>query len=91
MLVIAGEHAQEVRAIRDVTSHWPGTESVNHPKFVGMFETLPGEVRMPTALQKLGGSRSDPPISLPSANGAMPHATATAPPPVLPPQVFVTS
>ena len=30
-------------------------------------------------------------MSLPSASGTMPHASATAPPPVLPPHVFVKS
>ena len=53
--------------------------------------TRPGEGRMPTTLQKLGGLRSEPPISLPSASGTMPQATATAPPPVLPPHVLLRS
>jgi hypothetical protein len=38
-------------------------------------------------LQKLAGFRSKPPMSLPSASGAMPQAKATAAPPELPPQV----
>src|SRR5262252_10029100 len=69
----------------------PSTLSVNHPRVVGGFGTRPGEGRIPTTLQKFGGLRSEPPMSLPSASGTMPHATATAPPPVLPPQVFVRS
>src|SRR6266404_1161557 len=69
----------------------PETESVNQPSRVGTSGTRPGEVRMPTTLQKFGGLRSEPPMSLPSASGTMPQASATAPPPVLPPQVFVTS
>jgi len=42
-------------------------------------------------LQKFGGLRSEPPMSLPSASGTMPQASATTPPPVLPPQVLLTS
>src|SRR5437660_11086202 len=69
----------------------PATLSVNHPCALGGFWTRPGEVRRPTTLQKLGGFRKEPPMSLPSASGTMPHARATEPPPVLPPQVFVKS
>src|SRR6266853_5020807 len=69
----------------------PATLRVNHPCALGGLGTRPGEVRRPTTLQKFGGFRSDPPMSLPSASGTMPQASATAPPPVLPPQVFVTS
>jgi hypothetical protein len=35
--------------------------------------------------------RSDPPVSLPSAIGIMPQASATAAPPLDPPQVLVRS
>src|SRR6266436_6397808 len=69
----------------------PETESVNQPSRVGTLGTRPGEVLMPTTLQKFGGFRSEPPMSLPSAKGTMPQASATAPPPVLPPQVLVKS
>ena len=48
-------------------------------------------MRKPTTLQKLAGLRSEPPVSLPSAIGNMPHASATAAPPLLPPQVLVVS
>ncbi len=37
------------------------------------------------------GLRSEPPMSLPSAIGSMPQASATAAPPLLPPQVLVRS
>ena len=57
----------------------------------GHVGTRPGEGRSPTTLQKLAGLRSEPPISVPSASGSMPQARATAPPPLLPPHVFVTS
>src|SRR6201984_831607 len=69
----------------------PGTDSVNQPRFVGTLGTRPGDGRMPTTLQKFGGLRSEPPMSLPSASGTMPQANATAPPPVLPPQVLLKS
>src|SRR5258708_5502496 len=67
----------------------PAALRVNHPSPLGGLGTRPGEVRSPTTLQKLGGFRSEPPMSLPSASGTMPHARATEPPPVLPPQVLV--
>src|SRR5437016_12531494 len=69
----------------------PATPRVNHPSVLGGLGTRPGEVRRPTTLQKLGGFRRQPPMSLPSASGTMPQARATEPPPVLPPQVFVKS
>src|SRR2546429_5807356 len=69
----------------------PSTLNVNHPSVVGGFGTRPGEGRIPTTLQKFGGLRSEPPMSLPSASGTIPHASATAPPPVLPPQVLLKS
>ena len=50
-----------------------------------------GAGRRPTTLQKLAGLRSEPPMSLPSAIGTMPHASATAAPPLEPPHVFVGS
>ena len=69
----------------------PSTPSVDHPSTDGQLGTRPGEGRSPTTLQKLAGLRSDPPMSLPSAMGSMPHASAAAAPPLLPPQVFVRS
>src|SRR5258708_24342573 len=62
-----------------------------HPGARGGLGTRPGEVRRPTTLQKLGGFRNEPPMSLPPASGTIPQVRATAPPPVLPPQVFVKS
>src|SRR5204863_7613638 len=53
--------------------------------------TRPGDGRKPTTLQNEAGLRSDPPVSLPSAIGTMPQASATAAPPLLPPHVFETS
>jgi hypothetical protein len=67
----------------------PGTESGDQE--VDSLATRPGEGRSPTTLQKAGGLRREPPVSLPSARGSMRAATATAAPPLLPPQVFVTS
>src|SRR6266852_6517442 len=69
----------------------PATLKVNQPSALGGLGTRPGEVRRPTTLQKFGGLRSEPPISLPSASGTIPQASATQPPPVLPPQVLLTS
>src|ERR1700674_1736932 len=70
----------------------PETLSVNQANGAdALLGTRPGEGRIPTTLQKFAGLRSEPPVSLPLARGTMPQANATAPPPVLPPQVLVTS
>ena len=69
----------------------PSTVSVDQPVCVGHAGTRPGDGRSPTTLQKLAGLRSEPPMSLPSASGTMPQASATAAPPLLPPQVLVGS
>src|SRR6185295_5640571 len=69
----------------------PSTLSVDQPVAAGHVGTRPGDGRRPTTWQKLAGLRSDPPMSLPSAIGSMPQASATAAPPLLPPHVFVRS
>src|SRR6266481_5017213 len=70
----------------------PETPSVDQPSCADEpFGTRPGDGRIPTTSQKFAGLRSEPPISVPLASGAIPQASATAPPPVLPPQVFVPS
>ena len=51
----------------------------------GAAGTRPREGRKPTMLLKAAGLRSEPPMSLPSATGSMPSASATAAPPLLPP------
>ena len=58
---------------------------------VGQLGTRPGETRKPTTLLKLPGLRSEPPVSLPSATGSMPEASAAAAPPLLPPALLVRS
>ena len=69
----------------------PCTEIGNQATGAGHTGTRPGDVLNPTTLQKLAGLRKDPPMSLPSASGCIPHANATAAPPLLPPQVLVVS
>jgi hypothetical protein len=49
--------------------------------------TRPGDGRSPTTEQYVPGRRSDPPWSVPCASHTSPVASATAPPPVEPPQV----
>ena len=66
----------------------PTTFSVFQPSREGTLGTRPGDVRKPTTEQKLAGLRSEPPRSLPSAIGSIPQASATAAPPLEPPQVF---
>ena len=65
----------------------PATSRGSNSTARGHIGTRPGDVRKPTTLHQDAGLRSEPPTSVPSANGSMPHATATAAPPLLPPQV----
>src|SRR5688572_18840278 len=67
----------------------PATDSGDHD--AESFATRPGDGRRPTTLQNAAGFRSDPPVSLPSAIGTMPHASATVAPPLLPPHVLPRS
>jgi len=67
----------------------PETASGDHDP--DSFGTRPGDGRKPTTLQKAAGFRSEPPVSLPSAIGAIPQASDTAAPPLLPPQVLPRS
>ena len=73
---------------RDRRAIGPDTESGDHDR--DSLGTRPGDGRRPTTLQKAAGLRSEPPVSLPSAIGTMPHASATAAPPLLPPHVLVS-
>ena len=56
----------------------PSTESSDQGLSVGQVGTRPGLGRSPTTLQNDAGLRSEPPMSLPSAIGTRPHASATA-------------
>src|SRR5258707_12195493 len=69
----------------------PETLSVDHESPLAASGTRPGATRNPTTLQNAAGLRSDPPLSDPSAIGSIPHASATAAPPLDPPHVFVKS
>src|SRR5439155_9363296 len=69
----------------------PCALSEGHAVSAGHTGTRPSDGRKPTMLQKLAGLRSEPPRSLPSAIGTIPHASATAAPPLEPPHVFVGS
>ncbi len=69
----------------------PSTLNVDHAVGVGHVGTRPGDGRSPTTPQKLAGLRSEPPMSEPSAIGSMLVASATAAPPLLPPQVLPRS
>src|SRR5688572_9245033 len=50
----------------------PDTDSGDHE--LESEGTRPGDGRKPTMLQNAAGLRSDPPVSLPSAIGTIPHA-----------------
>src|SRR5262249_7029841 len=69
----------------------PETPSVAHAFPIAACGTRPGAVRKPTTLQNAAGLRNDPPLSLPSAMGTIPHARLTAAPPLDPPHVFERS
>ena len=53
--------------------------------------TTPMLLRMPTTLLQAAGFRKEPPKSEPCAIGSIPHANATAAPPLLPPHVLPVS
>ncbi len=69
----------------------PWTLNGSHAEVDGHTGTRPGAERSPTTLQKAAGLRREPPMSLPSAMGTKPHASATAAPPMEPPHVLVGS
>ena len=62
-----------------------------HRLELGTVGTRPPEGRKPTTLQNDAGFRNDPPRSEPSAIGSIRAASATAAPPLLPPQVLEVS
>src|SRR5690349_2341483 len=65
----------------------PCTDNGDHRLFAVPRVTRPGDGRSPTTEQYVPGRRSDPPWSVPWASHTSPVASATAPPPVDPPQV----
>src|SRR6516225_6321946 len=69
----------------------PDVLRVDHANAALGSGTRPTVGRNPTTLQNAAGLRSDPPVSLPSATGTSPQASATAAPPEDPPHVFVRS
>ena len=79
---------EQQREIVDVARHRAVHAQQCRPARALSRGTRPGDGRKPTTLQKLAGLRSEPPRSVPSASGSMPQASATAAPPLLPPQVL---
>ena len=69
----------------------PATEVSSQPLVVGQLGTRPALGRSPTTLLKEAGLRSEPPMSLPSASGTIPDASAAAAPPLDPPADRVRS
>ncbi len=65
----------------------PSTPSMAKPLGCGTAGTRPGVGLRPTTFVQAAGLRSEPPMSVPQASGCMPQASATAAPPLLPPQV----
>ena len=53
--------------------------------------TSPGDGAIPTTPHCEAGSRIEPPVSVPTASGTIPEATAAAQPPELPPGLRRTS
>src|SRR5262252_8055536 len=80
--------AESMRATSaTVRAMGPATPRVSHASARGCVGTSPGVVRNPTTPQKAAGVRSQTPRSEPWAMGPMPVATATAAPPLEPPQL----
>src|ERR1700722_9852842 len=55
----------------------PVTPIVDQAFPIAAVGTRPGATRKPTTLQKEEGFRNEPPLSLPSAIGTIPHAKLT--------------
>ena len=86
------QRAEERRRPRFALVGRPGSAVARRPTASGArHQTDAVDGRMPTTPQNAAGLRSDPPMSVPSAIGSIPHASATAAPPLLPPHVFVRS
>src|SRR5215212_9170048 len=79
------------KSARSATDLAIGPDTDNGDQLLEFAGTRPGDGRSPTMLQNAAGLRSEPPMSLPSAIGTMPQASATAAPPLLPPHVLATS
>ena len=74
-----------------VRASGPLVEKPNSGKGFGALGTRPTVGRMPTMLLKLPGFLSDPPMSLPSAIGSIPEASAAPAPPLDPPALLLGS
>ena len=79
-----------IRADRQRLIHGSGedTEMVSIERQAGtmpLAETLPMVGFSPTTLPNIAGTRPDPAVSVPSANGTIPAATTTAEPEEEPP------
>ncbi len=60
---------------------------VSSPPKTGAAATRPSVGFIPNTPQQLAGARMEPPLSVPTASGASPAATAAAAPPLDPPAV----
>ncbi len=69
----------------------PPVEVSSQPLVAGQVGTRPTLGRSPTTLLKDAGLRREPPMSLPSARGTIPLASAAAAPPLDPPADRVRS
>src|SRR2546423_12229000 len=65
--------------------------SVRHAGTVPALETIPRLGFSPTMLPSAAGTRPEPAVSVPSANGTSPAATATAEPELDPPGMSLAS
>src|SRR5437868_14893622 len=77
--------AMAAAASATVSANTDTTSSVRHAGTTPAIGTEPGVGFSPTMLLKPAGTRPDPAVSVPSANGASPRATTEAEPELEPP------
>jgi hypothetical protein len=65
----------------------PAVSQVGAKGTASAIQGSPGLSRRPKRPQKAAGTRTDPPVSVPSASGTIPAATAAAEPLLEPPVV----
>ena len=87
--VVVCKHAEEQREVGNGPGHGPRHRQ-RRPR-IAFARHAAGRGPQPDDVAEGRGLRSEPPVSLPSAIGTMPHASATAPPLLLPPHVLARS
>jgi hypothetical protein len=87
--VVAGNGEEEAADILDLRAMGPTVSMLLLTGSTPLFDTNPNVGRRPVTPQKPAGTRTEPPVSVPSAASTISSATATAEPPLEPPGMQV--